>query len=372
MRAKPIFRVVLALALALSGLAGAAEEPEVQGRKKSEWIRILKTDTRRNKRVGAVLALGILGPQKDILDAFGQILREEKEETVRQQVVGVLGGFRKEEMRPMIPQLAMSLREDTSPVIRAEIASVLGKLGDIARPALSALVTRLKDDDAATRSASAEAIGRLGVEAAEAIPSLLPLLRDKDSVVRFSSAFALGRLGPDATIAVADLSMLLAGDPAVEVRKEVARTLGSMGADAKTAVPALVAALKQDKSDEVRQQAALAVGRMIGHIEAALPDLKAILPKEADATVRLYLVRTIASALEARASLMMTDYAKLLGSERDGEVKLALIQELGAMGPDARDAIPALSRCLNDVQVPVRDAAKVAIARIKAPAKKKE
>lgn len=372
MRAKPLFRLILVAILAAAPFAHAADDPEIQGRKKSEWIRILKSDVRRNKRVGAALALGLIGPQKDVLEAFGVSLREDKEETVRQQVVGVLGGFRKEEMRPMIPQLAMSLREDTSPVIRAEIATVLGKLGDIGRPALSALITRLRDDDTPTRAASAEAIGRVGVEAAEAIPSLLPLLRDKEATVRFSTAFSLGRLGPDAATAVPDLSMVLGNDPAAEVRKEVARTLGLMGADAKTAIPALVLALKQDKSEEVRQQVVLAIGKMIGQIEGVLPDLKEVLKKDADATVRLYLVRNITSALDAQAGLAMTDYAKLLEGEKDGEVKLALIQELGAMGPAARDAIPTLSRCLNDVQVPVRDAAKSAIARIKVPAKKKE
>src|SRR5262245_50579372 len=63
-------RVALFTSLVLSftslpggGRAVAQEDPSVRGRKASEWLEMLRTDPKADRRRGALIALGILGPK---------------------------------------------------------------------------------------------------------------------------------------------------------------------------------------------------------------------------------------------------------------------------------------------------------------------
>jgi len=58
------------------------------------------------------------------------------------------------------------------------------------------------------------------------------------------------------------------------------------------------------------------------------------------------------------------ELADQLIKDPEGDVRLAIVQELGALGPAAKDALPALKRAVTDVQLSVRDAAKAAVKKV--------
>ena len=63
----------------------------------------------------------------------------------------------------------------------------------------------------------------------------------------------------------------------------------------------------------------------------------------------------------------LKDVIGVMERDADFEVRLAAVEEIGALGPDVRDnreAMAALRQRLSDPQVKVREAAAVAIRRI--------
>ena len=59
-----------------------------------------------------------------------------------------------------------------------------------------------------------------------------------------------------------------------------------------------------------------------------------------------------------------------LKADREFEVRIAVADELGAMGPAGATAVPALREAQRDPQIKVRDAAATAIKLIQKPAEK--
>jgi HEAT repeat protein len=402
-------RTVVILTLVIVPGWSPAQEP-VAGRSKTEWLKILRDEEKkesRRARAGAIAALGIMEPKdRAISDALAGVMLNDKDEelrlkaldaaavilvtgtkldsasivafteqfgksfsadpaeAVRLKGLGIARDMKKDDLSKLVPTLAEVLRSDKSPAVRAAAAATLAKSGDKIKTVLNLVVESLKDPDEKVRSAVAEALGRLGEDAKGAVPRLIPLLKDKEPGVRLAAAFALGRVGPEAAVAVPDLSHVLATDTDVPVRKEAARAFSLLALDAKAAVPALAKALREDKSEEVRQQAALALGKMVGEIGNHGPDMMEAIRKDADKTVRVYTVHALADSHGPALKTFVKDLADRLVKEPDGDVRLALVQELGALGPDAKDALPALNRAVADVQLTVRDEAKKAVKRV--------
>jgi len=367
---------------AASSRTVAAEEPKVLEKTKAEWLVILETDVKpsasreevqraKRMRKAAVIALGIFGAgEKDVLPALSKVLATDKDETIRLQIVSILGSVKPESLRDSLPTLADVLKDDKSSAVKAATANLIGKLGELAKPALSGLVRVLKDADASVRAAAVEAIGQTGAEAKSAVNDMLPLLKDADASVRYSTVYALGRFGPAAAPAVPDLLQVLERDESVDARHEVARTLALIGSPSgKTILPALIRALQNDKSDEVRRQLALTLARM-GDIKGEMKEILGILKNDKDRTVRLYLIRSIPKCIGSAMKEYVKDYADWLGKEPDADARLAIIQELGALGPAAKEALDALTRAESDVVLQVREAARQAILNVNAAAKK--
>src|SRR5262245_34967203 len=336
-------------------------------KKKDEFIKWLQTDKDVRKRRAAVVALGLIGPKdREVGSALALALREDTEPIVRQQVVSVLGNMKKEELRDWVPRLADVLKNDKDAGVRAGAAGVLGRLGELAKPVMSNLLAALKDEDAATRAEAAEAVSKIGEDAKAAIPDIAALLKDKELRVRLAAVVALGRFGPDAATAVDALAAVLKDETAVDIRREIIRALGLLGSAAKAGVPVLAKALAEDKSDEVRRQAILTLGRLGADAREALPALKLALKNDKDKTVREFAVRTLPAVLGSDAKDAVKDLAERLNVDPDGTVRLAIVQELGALGPAAKDAIPALTIAQRDIQVGVREAASAALKKIEA------
>jgi HEAT repeat protein len=370
----------LLISTVMLALASPATSQEVLGKDKAEWIKILKSDPKPELRRAAVIALGIIGPtQKDVLPELSKALTEDKDEFVRLQVVAILGtavrtGERKKdqpEVRDVLATLVDVLKDDKSAAVRAQTASLIGKLGEHAKPAIGNLESALKDESAGVRAAAANALGQIGVDAKATFEKMVPLFRDSDSNVRFATAYASARIGADPLAVVPYLNQLIESDASVDVRREAAKSIGLIGAPAaKAAVPALIKALTTDKEDEIRRQAALALGKMGIEVNFAMKDILRVFREDKDTTVRLYLIRSMSSALGRGMRSFVKDLAECLPKEPDGNVRLAIVQEFGALGVDAVDALPALQQAESDVSLQIREAARQAIDRIRKPAKK--
>ena len=132
-----------------------------------------------------------------------------------------------------------------------------------------------------------------------------------------------------------------------------------------SAIPALAKALREDKAEEVRQQAALALGKMRGdELQPAVPAMVEAMKKDPDKGVRVFVVHSLSDSLGDGLRAYVKDLADQLIADKDGDVRLALVQALGALGPAAKDALPALNRAAADVQLNVRDEAKKAVKKV--------
>ena len=328
-----------------------------------------KAERVRSKAVDGVYAMLLKRETRDqnaLLDALGKSVSSDMSETVRLKTASIIKELKKEDLRRLAPILADVLKAEKSVQVKVAVATALGKTGENAKTILKGMIEALKDPDPAVRAAVADAFGRIGFEAAEAVPALKPLLKDADPGVRLASAFALGRVGPDAASAIPELSQALAGDTDTAVRKESARAFAYLGLDAKSTVPALAKALREDKSEEVRQQAALALGKMRGETTGVAPAMIEAMKKDADKTVRIFVTHALGDSLGDGLRAYVKDMAEQLVKEAEGDVRIALIQELGALGPAAKDALPALNMRVTDVQLSVRDEAKKAVKKVMA------
>jgi HEAT repeat protein len=85
----------------------------------------------------------------------------------------------------------------SDPMVRATAASILGKYGAEAAPAVPALTQALRDPNRDVRICATYALAALGQPAQSAVPALRQALRDGDKDVRDGAAYALKQLkGP--------------------------------------------------------------------------------------------------------------------------------------------------------------------------------
>ncbi len=355
-----------AIVLLFLAMPVSADEPTVGGKTKSEWM-VLAKDANPRKREAAVVALGILGGKdRNVQETLRELLLNDPAERVRLKAVLIVQDLDKETvLRALLPTLADLLKGDKSPAVRAAAAGALGKAGENAKTVINVIIGAYKDADVSVRTAAADATGRIGFEVKAAVPDLTELLKDADTGVRLAAIFALGRIGPDGAAATTRLAELLATDKDANVRKEVARSLGLLGLDAKAAVPALAKALRSDAATEVRQQAALALGKMGMELKAVASILVDVLKTDADKSVRLLTVQALASGMGSGLKDYLKELSEQMAKDPEGEVRLAIVQEVGNLGPDAKEALPALVKATTDVQITIREAAKVAVKKVK-------
>lgn len=163
-----------------------------------------------------------------------------------------------EENFSAITALALALRKDASPVVRALAARALEVCGDrrAAEPLMSALG---EEREIAVRKAIIYAFARH--PSPQAAAHLIPLLKDKQPDIRGSAAFALAEIrDPASATALLDLIKGRRKDEDAFARAQAIRGLGLIGD--RTATDSLLTALKKDDSPDVRREAARALGRI--------------------------------------------------------------------------------------------------------------
>lgn len=359
---------VLVALIAISGVAGQEQEPEVRGKKLSEWTQILREDKDARERGRAMIALEIMASKsKMVLPILLREARENTEPAVRARCIELLPKFR-EQSDKIADTIAAAITEDKSERVRAAAAASAAKLERDGFSTIPPLIEALKDKDATTRLNAAESIGRFSridnEVAKEAIPNLIACLDDKDAAVRREAAFVFGRMGAIAEPAVPALAKLVATDASMLVRKEAAKTLGVLGPKAKAAVAGLMKGL-QDSDAEMRLQAAMTLGQVGPDAAEAIPSLlKAT--KDKDKAVRCEAIHSLGKFGKA-AYAVIPDLIRILKDEEVPEVRLAAIQELGDFGPEAKQAVEALTIASRDGRPAIREAAAEALKKIQKP-----
>jgi HEAT repeat protein len=370
-------KVSLVLVLAAVASPGRPDdEPEYDGKKASVWVDTIRNDASARKRALAAVALGRLWADhryKDALPNLGRTLRIDTSAAVRTQVAAVIGQLKPDDAKGVAADVVEALKNEKESRVRREIATALGRFPEVAKAAVEPLTAVLKDPDPAARAAAADALGRAGPDAGTAAPELLPLLADPDRAVKRAAVFALGRVRPEDPAAVGSaLAKLLGAEKDAELRQEVVTSLGLLGDHSEPVIAALSAALA-DPDEELRQRAArvLATFRTGGRA-AADALLKVAGNLDEKKGLRVDAVRAFGSVLGAGLKERVKDLVGLLEKDPDYEVRLAVVEEIAALGPELRDdkeTIAALRRRQADAQLKVREAAAVAVQKITAPKK---
>jgi HEAT repeat protein len=126
------------------------------------------------------------------------------------------------------------------PLLRAEAAHLLGRVGSPAAEAVPELIKLLNDDHRRVVQEAAMALGHIGSAARPAIPALIELLGDTHFLACRLAAWALVRIGPASVFALSETLQ----DPDPYVRGEAAWALAHLGPEAGSAVPVLTRLLR--------------------------------------------------------------------------------------------------------------------------------
>jgi HEAT repeat protein len=195
----------------------------------------------------------------------------------------------------------------------------------------------LKNPDIKVRHKAINALGSLGSGAAEAVPALAQVLtEDTDHGSRQLAALALSKMCPASAEALSALRQALQ-DKEPAVRMNVAQVLLQLGPKARPAIPELLKAIKDENNLTTVQMHHFTIQ------ETAVVALDR------------------ASAGSDEAVSVLTEYLK---AARTSEMKHAAIQALGAVGPEARSAVPVLRSFLQDKHLGLRERAADALEKI--------
>jgi HEAT repeat protein len=307
--------------LALFGPAAQAAAPALCRALKDESV-----------RVDAAYALASIGPAA--IPGLREALQDE-DENVRMAVVNCalsrmawlawLMDDMDSGAREAVPVLVTALK-DKDGHIRGIAAGVLSEIGPAARGAVPALIETLKDKVDDTRGSAAEALGAIGPAARAAVPALTQALKDRKSWVRRMAAIALWKVSRSAKESLPILIRVLRDKRNRWLNSyQIPPVLGEMGPKAKVAVPALRSVI-HDGYPEGNLLIAEALWRITRSAKESLP----------------VLVR----ALRGSPPWQYTEHAQ----ERAARI-------LGALGPRAKPAVPALRTALRDKEPEVRMAA---------------
>ncbi|MBS0265239.1 MAG: HEAT repeat domain-containing protein [Planctomycetes bacterium] len=171
-----------------------------------------------------------------------------------------------------------------------------------------------------------------------ALPALRSKIADPDLAIRTYAAAALADLSPDDDRIV---PILVEGLKSAKLRQRSAESLGRIGAKARPAIEPLVRGMENqaDDADDFRLQCAAALARISPAHVAMLTFLenwrRDVALKESPSKWM------IVDDLARLGRIAVNDLLKLL-NHADDDMRLAAVETLGRIGPDARPALPTL------------------------------
>ena len=297
---------------------------------------------------------------------------DDSDALVREEAIEVLGRIGPEAKRS-VPKLEKILANDTEPA-RRRAALAIWKIDGRSGPAKQLYSASLKESKGLPRLQAIEILKQLGAPASELAPYLIDLIVDVDYAVSNQATVLLQQFGKDGIPALGAALEKARGDPAFRLVTMVS----NLGQNAKPLVPTLQKILKHSDArvrmacvralwymDEDRKGLVKLVVESANDKDLALKReafqfaLQVIpKPKEFEALYRDALkgptkdirYRAVQALWELdRKSLkgnlkILIDAVKDIG--RDGYWYTA-VQALNVIGPDAKEALPALLEALN-------------------------
>ncbi|MBY0458692.1 MAG: HEAT repeat domain-containing protein, partial [Gemmataceae bacterium] len=329
----------LLLALATS-VRGQDKDPTYDGKTFAQWVGVLQNDKSARQRALAVEALGkvwIAEPKTDALSYVVTTLRDDPSPAVRAQSAIVLAGLRETDMlKYAATPLVEALKKEKDSRVRKEIVAAVAKHPGVCVSGVEPLAGVLGDPDAAVRAAAADALALAGEKAKSAAGDLLPLLKDEDKRVKLSAIYALGRIKPDGASTIAEtMAGLLATSKDTDVRRELIRSLGLLGEASDPVVKGLAALLSDKEDEELRRAAVRTLGTFGTSAGGAADALFKVVKEDKAKDVRVDAVRSFGSALgKEGVKARLKDLRPQLDpvAQPDFEVRLALVEEIGALG----------------------------------------
>ena len=171
----------------------------------------------------------------------------------------------------IVPELVAIMRDANSePVLRQQVAMMLGRIGQSAKQAVPVLIEIAKEPMSANRKWALKSLGLFRDVAKEAVSHFETQLLDAQHDIddRVSIADVFGRIGSARAMQALARTLLAEGRlPAsertghAELRKAIVDSLAYSGPASLSALPALIRTLEDDDPD-VRQKTCAAIGRL--------------------------------------------------------------------------------------------------------------
>jgi HEAT repeat protein len=302
-------------------------------------------------QLGAVPRAG-----SDIVVALRDGLADD-DSRVRRSAATALGNIGSAAARAT-PALIVALDDRDAAVVQAA-AVALGRVGRKASRADDALEQLLGSTNPDTRLAAGEALARMDRAKATSSQALVALLADPDAQTRADAAHALGQIdGDDNDVAMyLALTKRLADDDA-DARRAAADALGALG---RPAVPWIIRSLSE--ANPVVLQATVDALANVG--DAAVPALIETLEDPSRPLLaRQYAAKALARIGNGKGRVLPALVKRL--DDKEPGIRVAAIEALGNLGPEAATATPDLLAVMNDrdEDVLVREYAINAAARV--------
>jgi aminopeptidase N len=242
-------------------------------KEKKEWLYQLKNAVDLADRADAVVALGKMKNDEEVIGALGETLRSDKAWGVRAtaaDTLGQMGG-------PSASKLLLAaLDSHDGPWVRNRLVSALGNFKDDAAVAAKLNSIARQDDSYRARAAALQALGRLKGPNAFATLEAAVAADSADGFLRNAALRSLGSLGDDKAVPLL-LQWSAAGKP-LDSRTAAINSLGRLQKDNKD-ITRQIAAYLSEPHFPVRMASIYALG---GRGDAtAIPALEALLKSDA-------------------------------------------------------------------------------------------
>jgi HEAT repeat protein len=363
--------LIFLTAAAVLAAAGTQKDkdPVHEGKKASAWVDSLVNDASARKRALAVEALAKLWAEKqyeESLPSIGRALRVDPSAAVRAQAAIALGAVKDSDIKRVGKDLIDAMAAEKESRVRKEIAAVMSRHTDLAKAGVAGLTEALKDPEPATKIAVADALARAGSDAKSAAVNLAPMLADADEAVRHAAVIALGRISPEGASTIAEtMCKMLGAEKDLEMKIDLVTSLGLLGEKSSIVVETL-GRLLTDPEVELRRRSTRVLGTFGVAALPAADQLYKVAAADKFKDIRVDAVRAFGSAVGIGLKIRVKEMLALL---KDGEfeVRLAVVEEIGALGNELKDdaeTIKVLRTRLSDPHLKVREAAAAAIKRI--------
>ena len=274
----------------------------------------------------AVLVLGRVG-NKSVVPSLIEMLKDENEdEDIKLTTIVALGNICDKSALSILIEFLKSKNK----YFREYACWALGAIGD--KSAIPFLVGALKDEDEYVRSRAVESLGKINEKST--LPLLTETLKDKSGYVRLTTVLVLSEIGDSSVIPV--LTEIL-NDKDSGVKKYIIKTLGKIGKS--SVVPLFIKLLKSGKLEfQDRDEVITTLGEIGPEAKGAVPVLIGLLNNEDDE----YAVDALGKIGDHSAIPVLIKKLK----SWNWRVQAKAAEALGKIGPDAKDAIPALIEIL--------------------------